>query len=300
MPPVSTLILSAGLGTRLAPLSAWRAKPLVPVGDRPAIAAIVARVRDASRVVVVNAHHRTEDVEAYARATGLLVSREATLLGTAGGLANAGDLLGAGDVLVWNGDMIGDLDVRTLLDAHARNAARGAVATLVVRGRADGGGNVGLAPSGDAVRIRLETSRPGESSSADFLGVYVVGAALRPRFPPAGDVVSEVFLPAIRDGECLSVFVTDVPFLDIGTPRAYLDANARWLAHRGRSAWVGEGAVVDAAVTLEGAIVGAGARVRGEGRLERCVVWPGAEAYAPLADAVVASEGVVRVPPAGS
>src|ERR1700728_2022606 len=141
---VAALILAAGLGTRLAPLSSWRAKPLVPIGDRPAIAHIVERVRPVSRVIVVNAYHRADDVEAYAKEAGLAVSREEALLGTAGGLARAAGLLGGGDVLVWNGDMIGDLDVEALLAAHAGHASRGALATLAVRVREDGAGNTGL------------------------------------------------------------------------------------------------------------------------------------------------------------
>src|SRR5262249_6992810 len=86
---VPSLLWGAGLGPRLAPLSAWRAKPLVPVGDRPAVAHVVERVRGVSRVVVVNAHHRAEDVAAYARAEGLVVSRETELLGTAGAVSHA-------------------------------------------------------------------------------------------------------------------------------------------------------------------------------------------------------------------
>jgi hypothetical protein len=81
--------------------------------------------------------------------------------------------------------------------------------------------------------------------------------------------------------------------VDIGTPRAYLEANLRWLA--GRRQWCGDGALVGPAVALDGAVVGEGARVLGAGRVEQCVVWPGAEAQAPLRGAIVAPEGVVRV-----
>ncbi len=292
---VATLLLAAGLGTRLAPLSSWCAKPLVPIGDRPAIAHIVERVRPFSRVVVVNAHHRAQDVEAYARDAGLVVSREVELAGTAGALARASELLGGGDVLVWNGDMIGELDVEALLGAHAGDAARGALATLAVRLRDDAAGTTGLDPRGDVVRIRREACRAGETRTADFLGIYVLGDALRCSVPVFGDVVAETFLPAIRSGGRLAAFACDAPFVDVGTPRAYLDANLGWLARRGETAWTGAAASVEAGVTLERAIVGAGARVVGRGALERCVVWPGAEARAPLAEAIVAPEGVVTV-----
>jgi mannose-1-phosphate guanylyltransferase len=294
---VAALVLAAGLGTRLAPLSSWRAKPLVPIGDRPAIARIVAQVRRVSRVVVVNAYHRAGDVEAYAREAGVVVSREEELLGTAGGLARAATLLGTGDVLVWNGDMIGELDLDALLAAHATSVAQGALATLVVKPRSAGdrGGNVGLDLGGDVVRIRRETCREGEVRTADFLGIYLVGDAIRGRLPARGDVIAEGFLPAIRAGGRVCAFATEAELLDVGTPAAYLEANLRWLASRGLDSWTGEGVRVDAGVELAQSVVGAGARVTGSGRLERCVVWPGGETNAPDADAIVAAEGVVRV-----
>jgi NDP-sugar pyrophosphorylase family protein len=134
----------------------------------------------------------------------------------------------------------------------------------------------------------------------DFQGIYVVSDALRRRLPPSGDVIAEAFLPAIRSGERIAAFVTGVDLIDIGTLRAYLDANLRWLASLQRSSWLGDGAVVDPGAELAQVLVGAGARVEGVGRLERCVVWPGATARAPLADAVVAIEGTVSVAAEGS
>ena len=102
------MILCAGLGTRLRPLTDWCAKPLVPIGDRPALAHILDRL--VGTRAVVNAHHRAADIEAFARARSrdLLVSVEPDLLGTAGGIAHASPLLGSGDILVWNGDILAD------------------------------------------------------------------------------------------------------------------------------------------------------------------------------------------------
>jgi NDP-sugar pyrophosphorylase family protein len=86
------------------------------------------------------------------------------------------------------------------------------------------------------------------------------------------------------------------PFVDIGTPRSYLEANLAWLErHAPGGHWVGAGADVSPTVSIERAIVGAGASVRGHGSLERCVVWPGATATAPLKEAIVAGDLVVRI-----
>ncbi len=284
------MILSAGLGTRLRPLSSWRAKPLVPVGDRPALAHIVDVVRSVARVVVVNAHHRADEVARFAEGEGLLVSREDELLGTGGGLWRAAPLLGGGDVLVWNGDMLGDLDPVALAAFHA---ASGAVATLVVRPRTDLAGNTGLDAGGDVVRLRRATCRDGEAASADFLGIYVLSEELRASLPNQGDVIDATLLPALRRGAKVAVFSALSPFLDIGTPASYLEANLRWLAGRASPSWVGAGASVAANARLSLAVVGEGARVEGAGDFAECIVWPGGRAKAPMRRAIVAPEGTV-------
>src|SRR5437588_23132 len=146
----AAMVLCAGLGTRLRPLTDELAKPMVPVGDMPAVAHVLERVRLAAPSrVVVNVHHRPEDVRAWADREGVAVSHEPELLGTAGGIARAADRLGGGAVLVWNGDILSALDPRDLVAAHADAAARAAArATLAVRARPAGEGSVGLAADG--------------------------------------------------------------------------------------------------------------------------------------------------------
>src|SRR5260370_35664639 len=97
------MVLAAGLGTRLLPLTENCAKPLVPVGDRPMLAHVFERLSTAgvSRIVV-NAHHRLDEVRAFVRSRpGVSVSEERELLGTAGGAAHASELLVKADVTVW-------------------------------------------------------------------------------------------------------------------------------------------------------------------------------------------------------
>src|SRR3954451_22898302 len=83
----AAMILCAGLGTRLRPLTEWLAKPMVPIGDAPALGHIARRLR-ASGIgrLVVNVHHRPADLRSWAEREGIGVSDERDLLGTAGGL----------------------------------------------------------------------------------------------------------------------------------------------------------------------------------------------------------------------
>jgi mannose-1-phosphate guanylyltransferase len=296
------MVLAAGLGTRLRPLTEELAKPLVPVGDRPALAHVLDRLATAGLArVVVNAHHTPEPMRRFVRErAGVALSHERELLGTAGGVANAAPLLGTGDVLVWNADILAEVDPAALLAAHAADPPR--QATLVVQPRAIGQGSVGLDGAGRIVRLRSERVA-GEERGGEFLGIHVLGEGLRSRLPARGCLVGDVYIPAMRAGARLMAFHwnEDAPFFDIGTLASYLDANLTWLAVRGLASWGAPGsqapARVAAGVTLDRVVLGEGASVAGEGAFERCVVWPGATARAPLAGAVVTPTRVVPAAP---
>jgi mannose-1-phosphate guanylyltransferase len=286
---IPAMVLAAGLGTRLRPLTEHRAKPLVPIGDRPALDHVVEPLRAAGLgPIVINAHHLAGEIAAYGAARGLAVSEERELLGTAGGVAAAAALLGPGDVLVWNGDILARIEVARLLQA------RGGEATLVVLPRPSGEGNVGVDAGGRVVRLRRETVAPGEVRGGDFLGVHVVGAALRATLPARGCLVGDVYLPAMRAGARLTIFDTREPFVDVGTLGAYFEANWAWLRERGASSFVDGSARVSERVTLASTIAGARSVITGEGRVERCVVWPDATLEAPASDVIATPFGVFR------
>jgi len=298
---LSAMVLAAGLGTRLRPLTEQRAKPLVPVGDRPILGHILDSLWGAGAPrVVVNTHHRARELESYAAAqrTEMLLSSEPELLGTAGGLAQARDLLGAGDVLVWNADILADADLDALVAAHAEGAAMTAPAqaTLLVQPLARGEGSVGCDAGGSIVRLRREAVGA-EAHGGEFLGIHVLGESLRRTLPTRGCLVGDVYIPALKRGARLGSLLHRGAFFDVGTLRGYLQANLAWLAARSARHWTAQGASVAPGVVLEECLVGEGATVRGAGRLVRCVVWPGASATGPLVDSIVTPEGVVTVSP---
>jgi len=278
----AALILCAGLGARLRPLTDLRAKPMMPVGDAPAVAHVARRVRlvlASDARLAVNVHHRPEDLAAWAAAERILVSYETELLGTAGGLARAATLLGAGDVLVWNGDILSELDPRALLAAHV---AGGAAATLAVFPRPANEGNVGLADDGRIVRLRQE-SFGRETRGGDFLGIHLLGEPLRALLPPQGCLVGDVYLPALRRDETLRAHETSEGFVDIGSVAQYLAANAAWLAARGVASWAHPTAQVHASIV--GSVVGEGAII--DAPALNSVVWPGARVQSACTASVV-------------
>ena len=132
--PPPALVLTAGLGTRLRPLSAYRAKPAMPVGREALVCRILRRLADAGiRDAVLNLHHLPADDHARSRRwiavrpARALSWEQPRVLGSAGGPRHALPLLDADTLLIVNGDTLCDLPIRALWDAHV---ASGALVTL--------------------------------------------------------------------------------------------------------------------------------------------------------------------------
>jgi mannose-1-phosphate guanylyltransferase len=291
----SAIVLSAGFGTRLRPLTDELAKPLMPVGDRSMIAHVVETLgRGGIRDVVVNTHHRAEDF--VGRFDGwdanIRVVHESEILGTAGGVANASAELGASDVVVWNGDILApDLDVGALTN---RRAATGGDVIWVVEPRAAGEGTVGLDVEGHVVRLRDERFGD-EARGGDFLGIQVMSATFRATLPRIGCLVADVALPFLRRGGTIGSFAFQGFWDDVGTPDMLLRANLRWLERHELASYRAADARVEAGVRLERSIVGTGGAVVGDGIVRECVVFPGAVLRAPAVRTVAGRVAAVTL-----
>src|SRR5262245_661009 len=136
------MVLAAGLGTRLRPLTDRVPKPLVPLLNRPLVERPLERLRGAGiHEVVLNVHHQASAVRTAlgdGRGLGLQIeySVETDLLGTGGGVARvrALGLLGEGTFVLMNGDSVVEVDLRAVIDAHR---ASGALATIVLHPRTE-------------------------------------------------------------------------------------------------------------------------------------------------------------------
>lgn len=290
----AAMVLAAGLGTRLRPLTDELPKPLCPIGDRAPIDGILTSLaREGFARAVVNTHHLHEafdDAWRAAQALDVQLSHETEVLGTGGGIANAGPLLGEGPVIVWNADILATPELAAL----ARGAEGAVSARLMVAPVAPGEpGTVGLSREGRVVRMRGQ--RYGEEvAQADYIGIAWLSAKLRARLPIPGCLAGDGYMPALRDGEVIDTLEHTSGFTDIGSIASYLQANLAWLAAAGWTSLVHPSAHVERSVRVTHSVVGRGARVEGEGELKECVVWPGARAVAPLQRCVVTRRGVVQ------
>lgn len=309
MPEARSMVLCAGLGTRLRPLTAERPKPLVPVGDRTLLEHVLGGLElDGLLPAVVNSHHLSATFVAFTRGwPGIAhVVVESELLGTAGGVAGARERFADGPVLVTNADVLARVDGRSLLAVTPPDGL-----CLAVAPRPAGEGPLGLGEGGRVVRLRGQRFGE-EQSGGDYVCTMGVGVKVLAALPAVGCLIGDVALPLLQRGAPVGTFAVTGGWSAPGDGmREYLAANQAWLAesvrsgargHAGRlsdngSSFVGRGARVASGVEPLRSIVGSGAEVVGEGRLERVVVWPGARATAPLRDAVVTTNGrVVPLP----
>ncbi|MGH7276938.1 MAG: nucleotidyltransferase family protein, partial [Candidatus Rokuibacteriota bacterium] len=239
--PVQAVILAGGQGMRLRPLTLARAKPVVPLLNRPFLAHQLALLREHGIVdAILACSYRVDDVRAALGEAGDLGVKlryvvETEPLGTGGGVANAADLA-AGTLFVLNGDILTDADLSAMRRFHD---ARGSRATIFLTRVADprAYGLVELDADG---RLRAFREKPsGEAAiTTDTVnaGAYLLDAALLTRIPRDRPVsIEREFFPAlIADG--IPCFGWDAPayWRDIGTPAAYRAVQLDLLEGRAR------------------------------------------------------------------
>ncbi|MEU8330164.1 sugar phosphate nucleotidyltransferase [Micromonospora sp. NPDC048839] len=250
------VVLAAGAGTRLRPLTERVPKALCPVGNVPLLDRALARVAGLGLVgparVAVNACYLGDQVVAHVGDRAHLSVEPGEPLGTAGGVANLRDWIDGRPVLVGNSD-----------------------AYLADPAAAPGPDVAALLDGWDGHTVRLlgqpaaDPAAPGTFAGHSFTGFSLLPWRLVRDLPVVfSDLVRALWRPAEAAG-ALEVVPYPGTFYDTGTPADYLAANLH--AARG-------GTLVDRSATVTGgcveSVVGAGARVDGD--VLRSVVWPGA------------------------
>jgi mannose-1-phosphate guanylyltransferase len=287
----TALVLAAGLGTRLAPLSALRAKAALPVAGEALIRRQVRWLAAAGVTrVVVNLHHRPSTITAvlgHGDDLGVSVrySWESTVLGSAGGPARALDLLDRDHFFIVNGDMLTSLDLRALAAAH--EAARPLV-TLAACRHVPAGYNALLTDAGG----RWRGVRPAGSPATDdaLAAVHFVGIQVAARACFAGvspEVASEsvrAWYPqlAAADPDSVRVWTSDASFRDVQTPADYLETATAVAAAEGRPLDRGAGGRVSGSARLEGTVCWDEVEIGDGVDLVDCVVGDGARVPAGL------------------
>jgi NDP-sugar pyrophosphorylase family protein len=230
------LVLSAGLGTRLRPLTLVRAKPAIPVAGDPIVRRITRWLAEGGvEDVVLNLHHLPETLTAVMGDGSDLGVRvrysweQPEVLGSAGGPRQALDIIGADTFLIVNGDTLTDVDLARLADAHAAVSPPNgdALVTLALVRNQEPLRYGGILLEGSHV-TGFARRGPGAVGSFHFVGVQAVNAAafrwLRPGEPVNSIGQAYDQLIGAYPG-CIRGFVSRAGFWDIGTVADYVSTS---------------------------------------------------------------------------
>ena len=279
------MILAAGYGTRLWPLTVDRTKPAIPFMGRPLVGYVAEYLsRYGCREVAVNLHHRPESVrEALGDGSRFGVHleyvEEPEILGTSGALDNARAFLEGGTFVVVNGKIVTDIDLGKAIETHRRTNA---LATLVLlrnprrerfsivetrEGLITGFG-------GMPVPAAASDNAGDGGSAADaplmFTGIQI----LEPRifsYIPRGvfsHSTTDVYPQAIAQGEVVAAHVAEGMWHELSTIPRYLEVSLALMAAEGRDAEIGDNSFISAdaeafeTILWDDVTIEAGARVR--------------------------------------
>ena len=272
------MILAAGLGTRLEPLSRIRPKPLFPVLNRPLLAIAIEQLRGmGASHVVINAHHLAAQVEEFVQqgawGKAVTVKVEAEILGTGGGIKNCADeLRDAPFCIVVNGDIYHTFD---LLPAVRYHTEMNNLATLILCD--DSRFNqVGIDAEGKVVTIRKRKVLGSQPPVAilTFTGIHIISPRLFDLMPHAGafDIMT-CYLGLAASGEQVRGYPMRTGYWqDMGQIESY-QALHRELLH-GAGSVVHPAAHLEPGVMMEGFVcVGKGSRIEHGTSLKDTVIW---------------------------
>lgn len=267
------LVLAAGAGTRLRPLTDSLPKPLAPVGGRPVAARLLDRLAALDLdAVALNLHHGANLIERVLGA-GPVYLREEWLRGTAGAMVGAAEFLRAGgDFLVASSDGVHDVDLAGLIARHRQSEA---AATITVKRieRPETCAIVELAEDG-SVRRFVEKLPAGEVfTDLASIGIYCFTPAVLDLIADDRPVdIAGELIPALLDADLpVAAYETDAYWSDIGDPGELLAANLR-------EPFIADGCeiAVDARVE-QPAMIGPRSRVGTGAHVSQALVLPGAE-----------------------
>lgn len=294
---MQAMILAAGLGTRLWPLTLDRAKPAVPFLGQPLIKQLVEHVRRAgAERIVVNTHHQPESVVQALDGSDedgrphIAFSHEAQILGTGGAIGWAlaqGHLQPDEPLVVVNGKLFTDIDVALALSTHLRTRA---AVTMVLKPNVTRAHFREVLVDGTRIVGFGEGRIPSGAEPLLFTGIHVLSPEVLASIPAAfSDTVADIYPPWIEQGR-VHAHVVDDRWWEFSTLERYLNLHhqaameglcedvvrsANAFVAAGASAArsvVWEGARVEDGATIQNAVIGADVAILGGERVENAVV----------------------------
>lgn len=290
------MLLAAGFGSRLRPLTDWVPKPLIPLANRPLIEYVLAWLQKSNvEQVAVNIHHLGRQIQSLVgngSGYGLSVSYsvEQPILGTGGGLVRLRSFFDQAAFFVVNADVLVDVDLSRLLTYHRQRAAS---ATMVVKPYPEGSSYTRLMMDEEGWLVEFKSARQkarGSLRPVMFCGVHVIEPEIFDFLPRSGFscLNSQGYHAMLESGRKVAAYLEEGPWFDLGTPADYLQTTRAFLTGQtglsklpgpvgadaqgvliGKQVQMGEGVSMGPEV-----VVGDESILGDKVRLARSIVWP--------------------------
>ena len=223
---MKSMILAAGMGTRLLPYTEKTPKPLFPVAGRPLLDITIRKLKHAgSTAIIINTHHLYQKIESFIKkieyGIPVYTRHEPVILGTGGGIKNVIDFFDDQPFMVVNSDIVTDIDLRKVYDYHLNHKYP---VTLVLYDNHTFN-SVSFNKNGFITNFEKESSIP-SSAMLTFTGIQVINPEVFDFIPDnVFSSIIDAYKKMISKGEKIKAFISEKDlWQDIGTPVSYKKA----------------------------------------------------------------------------
>ncbi len=274
---MKAMILAAGFGTRLFPLTIDRTKPAIPFLGKPLVGYVAEYVaKFGFKEVVVNLHHQPESVKKAlgdGRDFGVKIHytlEEPNILGTAGALDNARHLLEDDTFLIVNGKIITDIDISAALETHKKT---GALATMVLKENSKRERFTEVFVENKFIRgfgdfpDKMQNSETKIQNPLMFTGIHILEPRIFDYIPHGvySDIVPTFYNPAIKNGEKIAAHIAEGSWFELSTIPRYLEISLAMMygakVFRGENCLISKSAKVQNSVIWDEVSIGDNAKI---------------------------------------
>ncbi len=297
---MKAMILTAGLGTRLRPLTLERAKPAIPLLERPLVVRLITELmKDDVTGFRLNLHHLPGTIETIFRSLAwadlpVSFSYEPQILGTAGGLKANESFFDSDTFLMANGDIVIDFPLKEALAFHKENKP---LATLILYPQSAPFNYFPIRIDEEGLLRNFKGARPGGKLRPEtyvFTGVHILEPNIFSLIPPGvpWEINYQVYPKALNEGQKVLGFPVEGYWSDLGNPARYLGTQKELLMRAGTAASpqiaagaevsphcvigpfvsIGEACVLEAGVRIENSILWENVRVRKNCSVRNCII----------------------------
>lgn len=288
---MKAMILAAGFGTRLFPLTIDRTKPAIPFLGKPLVGYVAEYVaKYGFKDIIVNLHHQPESVKkALGDGTDFGVNIQYTIespiiLGTAGALDNARIYLENETFLIINGKIITDIDISEAIETHKKS---GAIATMVLKENplrekftevfVENGCVTGFGEGFPEPLEKIKNQKSEIRNPLMFTGIHILEPRVFEYIPRNvySDIVPTFYNPAIKNGETIAAHIATGKWFELSTIPRYLDISLGMLNGNSERIVIGKNSRIAASASVKDSVIWDNVSISENARIYRSIIGDG-------------------------